>query len=102
MSLWGTFRAKWEIPISGRMSGGPARRKEAYEALHPETKAHVAGAHGSNKSQGNASANLAPAFTADTAAKTGQSERAVQRDAERGAKVCPQTDVTPQPNSYLT
>ncbi|MGP2491064.1 hypothetical protein ACTDI4_05485 [Mesorhizobium sp. PUT5] len=26
-------------------------------------------------------------FTADTAAKTGQSERAVQRDAERGTKI---------------
>lgn len=63
------------------------RRKEAYEALYPETKAHVAGAHASNKAQGNASANLAPAFTADTAAKTGQSERAVQRDAERGVKI---------------
>ena len=33
---------------------------------------------------GNASANLAPAFTADTAARTGQSERSVQRDATRG------------------
>ena len=30
----------------------------------------------------------APRFTADTAARTGQSERAVQRDAERGEKVC--------------
>lgn len=62
------------------------RRKEAYEALHPETRAHVAGAHGSNRAQGNASAKLAPAFTADTAANTGQSERAVQRDAQRGEK----------------
>ncbi len=56
-----------------------ARRKEAYEALHPETKAHVAGAHGANRVMGNASANLAPAFTADTARRTGQSERKVQR-----------------------
>lgn len=64
------------------------RRKEAYEALHPETRAHVAGAHASNRAQGNASANFAPAFTADTAARTGQSERKVQLDAERGSKVC--------------
>lgn len=64
-----------------------ARRKEIYEQLHPETVQHVAGAHGSNRVQGNASANLAPAFTADTAARTGRSERAVQRDAERGEKV---------------
>lgn len=62
------------------------RRKEAYEALHPETKAHVAGAHGANKAMGNASANLAPAFTADTAARTGQSERSVQRDGDRGKR----------------
>lgn len=63
------------------------RRKEAYEALHPETRAHVAGAHASNKAQGNASANLAPAFTADTAAKTGQSERTIQRDIARADKI---------------
>jgi ParB family transcriptional regulator, chromosome partitioning protein len=62
------------------------RRKEAYEALHPETK------HGGNL-EGAGVANLAtpetPRFTADTAAKTGQSERAVQRDAERGEKITP-------------
>jgi hypothetical protein len=52
------------------------QRKEAYEALHPETRAHIAGAHAANRAMGNASANLAPAFTADTAKKTGQSERA--------------------------
>lgn len=66
-----------------------ARRKEAYEALHPEAKAHVAGAHASNRAQGNASANFAPAsFADDQAAKTGQSKRTVQLDAERGTKVC--------------
>ena len=45
-------------------------RKAAYIALHPETKAHVAGAHAANRSMGNAAAKLAIAFTADTAAKT--------------------------------
>lgn len=67
-----------------------ARRKEAYEALHPETKAHVAGAIASNRVQGNATANLATAssFVADTAAKTGRAERTIRRDAERGEKVC--------------
>lgn len=60
------------------------RRKEAYEALHPETRNGVIGATARH-----APAKLADAsFTADTAAKTGQSERAIQRDAERGAKVC--------------
>lgn len=71
-----------EAPSAGDIG---LSHKAIHEALHPETKAHVAGAHASNKAQGNASANLAVAFTADTAAKTGQSERAVQRDAERGS-----------------
>ena len=58
------------------------RRKEAYEALHPETKAHVAQAVGMNRAIGNnVTANLAPAFTADTAARTGQSERSTSDDS---------------------
>jgi ParB family transcriptional regulator, chromosome partitioning protein len=61
------------------------RRKEAYEALHPET------AHGGDRKSSRQLCDLnEPArFTADTAAKTGQSERAVQRDAERGEKITP-------------
>jgi ParB family transcriptional regulator, chromosome partitioning protein len=60
------------------------RRKDAYEALHPETK------HGGDRKSDQV-ANLATRsddrFTADTAAKTGQSERVIQRDAERGSKI---------------
>ncbi len=52
------------------------RRKELYEILHPETRQHVAGGHAKH---GSASANLA--FAENTAASTGRSERAVQRDA---------------------
>jgi ParB-like nuclease domain len=63
------------------------RRKAAYLELHPETAAYVAGAHAANRSMGNASANLAPAFTSDTAAKTGQPERTIQRDAQRGERI---------------
>lgn len=60
-----------------------ARRKAIYEALHPETRNGVIGATARH-----APANLADAsFTADTAASTGKSERAIQRDAERGEKV---------------
>jgi len=61
------------------------RRKEIYEALHPETK------HGTNQHESSRkicdSSTGADRFSADTAAKTGRSERSVQLDAERGEKV---------------
>lgn len=63
----------------------PRRRKAAYEALHPET---VNGSNQHTRVRQVGEGSEAPRFTADTAAKTGQSERAVQRDAERGEKVC--------------
>ena len=54
-------------------------RKVAYEALHPEAK------HGGDRRQfGDLKADR---FTADTAAKTGRSERDVQRDTERGENI---------------
>jgi len=60
-----------------------AKRKAAYEALHPET------VHGGDRKSSRQVGDMNEArFTADTATKTGQSERAVQRDAERGEKVC--------------
>ncbi|CAN7518334.1 ParB N-terminal domain-containing protein [Pararhizobium sp. LjRoot235] len=63
------------------------RRKDAYEALHPEAKAQVRQGH---LRQGAADDKLAAAFTTDTAAKTGESERSIQRSAERGAKIIDQ------------
>lgn len=63
------------------------RRKQAYEALHPETRQGQAQANGMNRAQGNVSANFAPTFTADTANRTGQSERVVQLNAERGNRI---------------
>ena len=59
------------------------RRKEAYEALHPETK-HGDRARFSRPANDEAQT---PRFTKDTAAATGQSERKVQLDAERGEKI---------------
>lgn len=61
-----------------------ARRKEIYEALHPET---VNGATGGGHDQLRQVGEAAPRFTFDTANATGKSERVVQRDAERGQKV---------------
>lgn len=58
------------------------RRKEAYEALHPETK------QGGNFKAERFAPTQTESFVEATAAATGASERAVQRDAERGEKVC--------------
>lgn len=62
---------------------GTARRKVIYVELHPDTAHGKAGAAG----RWDADANLAPAFHEHTAEATGRSERAVQRDAERGEKI---------------
>jgi len=63
-----------------------ARRKEVYEAIHPETK------RGANLENARVDSlatreERAPRFITDTAAKTGISERAVGRHAERGSKI---------------
>lgn len=60
-----------------------ARRKAIYEELHPETR------HGGDRASRQVGDLVeAERFTAETASATGKSERAVQRDAERGEKVC--------------
>ncbi|MGB3389410.1 MAG: ParB N-terminal domain-containing protein [Pseudaminobacter sp.] len=70
-----------------------ARRKAIYEQLHPEAR------HGGDRSEASRQVgdlksqsenNPVDRFTAETAAATGRSERAVQRDAERGEKVIPE------------
>lgn len=63
-----------------------ARRKVIYLELHPETT------HGGDrsKSQTLQLENEAERFTASTSAATGQSERLVQLNAERGEKVIPE------------
>lgn len=75
-----------ELSASERASQ-TARRKAIYLELHPET------AHGANL-EGGGVAKLAtpdvPAFAKATASATGQSERAVRRDADRGKKVIPE------------
>lgn len=68
-------------------SSQTARRKAIYEELHPETK-HGVNQHSSSRQVGDSSES--ERFTADTAKATGKSERAVQRDAERGEKVIPE------------
>jgi ParB family transcriptional regulator, chromosome partitioning protein len=62
-----------------------ARRKEVYEALHPETK------HGENQHTRSAQVeqSTAPRFTADTAEKSGRSEQDVRRDVTRAKRIAP-------------
>lgn len=58
------------------------RRKEIYEALHPETR------HGNNQhTRSGQVGHSSQRFTADTAARTNQSERVVRRDATRGERI---------------
>jgi ParB family chromosome partitioning protein len=58
-----------------------ARRKVIYLEKHPETKRGVAGAEAKHR------ANEKISFAAETAKKTGTSERIVQLYAERGEKI---------------
>lgn len=60
-----------------------ARRKEIYEAIHPETR------HGGDRraSRKDCDLNDVERFTASTASATGQKERTVQLHAERGQKI---------------
>lgn len=60
-----------------------ARRKEIYEALHPETK------HGGNRKGEKSSCQNGDlkTFVQDTAKKTGKSERTIHRDVAVGEKL---------------
>lgn len=58
----------------------------AYLALHPETRNGARMERIELRQLGEVKADR---FTADTATKTNQSERTVQRDAERGEHVAP-------------
>jgi N6-adenosine-specific RNA methylase IME4 len=68
-------------------------RKRLYEKLHPATK------HGGNQGAGGKfepsrqNGDTADRFTRDAAKKTGRSERTIQREAERAAKVADLADV---------
>ncbi len=68
------------------------RRKELYEAQHPETKAGVSQGEGKKRSLGKAelSAESAPSsFVADTVTKTGRSKRVVHEDVAIGTHLTP-------------
>jgi hypothetical protein len=66
-----------------------AKRKGAYEAVHPETKN---GATGKGRPKVRQVGEAKDRFTADTAAKTGKPERTIQRDATRAKALGPDLD----------
>lgn len=61
-----------------------ARRKDAYEALHPEAK------HGGDRRSDQVAEFATRSFAQDQAAVTGSAERTVRLDAERGQKIAEQ------------
>jgi len=73
--------AKVRADVATRASPARSRRKEAYEALHPET-AHGAIGNGREKSR-QVGDSTSDRFTADTATKTGESERSGFRSRVR-------------------
>lgn len=68
------------------------RRKEIYEALHPESKKDVRGGHAKAAKSANADSAQAPAetFTKDTSAKTGKSQRVIQEEIQIADKIAPE------------
>jgi ParB-like chromosome segregation protein Spo0J len=69
-----------------------ARRKVIYETLHPEKSHGAVGRHHLQSRQVGDSENTSEnkpvdRFTAETAKTTGKSERAIQRDADRGKHI---------------
>ncbi|MGC4091372.1 MAG: hypothetical protein QM756_26540 [Polyangiaceae bacterium] len=67
-----------------------ARRKELYEALHPETK--HGGDHGNQHAGGKVrNPQLGSAFVDDTAAKTGRSSRVIHEEVQVAKSLTPAT-----------
>ena len=67
-----------------------ARRKELYEALHPEARQHVRGGHARAAGAATERISPAPAFAADAAAKLGTSERTVQEEIRIATALSPE------------
>jgi ParB family chromosome partitioning protein len=70
-----------------------ARRKQIYEARHPETRAGQAQARGANQAQGrgDVSETASPtSFTRETASKTGKTRRSVELDVQVAEGLVPE------------
>ncbi len=68
------------------------RRKEIYEAIHPETKAGQSQSIGMNKSLGNnVTEIISPTFVDDTAKKTGVSTRVIHEEIQIATNLTPES-----------
>ncbi|MGK3998873.1 ParB/RepB/Spo0J family partition protein [Sorangium sp. So ce1024] len=67
-----------------------ARRKELYEALHPEARQHARGGHAKAAAGAAETISPAPAFSTDAAAKLGTSERTVQEEIRIANDLAPE------------
>jgi hypothetical protein len=70
------------VDPGGRGPNAQRNSVKPHEALHPETRQHVAGGHGKH---GSASDKMS--FAEDTAQRTGRDRRTVERDATRGERI---------------
>lgn len=67
-----------------------ARRKELYEALHPEARQHARGGHAKAAAGATEIVSPAAAFSTDAAAKLGTSERTVQEEIRIANDLAPE------------
>jgi len=69
-----------------------ARRKEIYEALYPEAKAEERRKQGLKQYRGETVSPRedTPAFTSDTAAKTGLTPRTIRQDVQIATRIIPE------------
>jgi hypothetical protein len=77
-----------------------ARRKAIYEALHPEAR-HRSSEKQSQRGAAKPAETVSPGFSADTAAKTGLTERTVQLYAQVGERLA-DDEAVPCGNGFRT
>lgn len=80
-------RRRLSVLERGRML---ARRKELYEALHPEARQHARGGHAKAAAGATEIISPAAAFSTDAAAKLGTSERTVQEEIRIANDLAPE------------
>jgi len=67
------------------------RRKEVYEALHPETCQHARGGHAKAAAEAATEMiSVAPAFTSDAASRFGTSERSIREEIRIATELAPE------------